>query len=169
MKTKQDCLLIVLKHLKEYQGEEIIKNEHPLHQAIQKLEERCEPLFQSSSKQKYQLFAPARNIWYKVLRACRAGNKRILRLEHPRLRDGRKHPGIARQYAQELIKELEHWMESLTIGYAQSRCTYHARKRKEHQKVLKKTVKRMNKMAAKLGKKTYTYSEWKHRMGFLDV
>ena len=70
MKTYEQVLDEVIGAIEQYEGEEIVANEHPLHLAIQALEARQRPMPLQQGMQN-KLFMPSSRLWFGGLFASR--------------------------------------------------------------------------------------------------
>lgn len=65
------AITAVLDRLKKYKGEEITAHEHPLHKAVVRLEKLCKDNGTDFHRQQFELFYPARIMWYHLIWASR--------------------------------------------------------------------------------------------------
>lgn len=119
-KEEKEAIQTVLYDLERYNGEEIVKDEHPLHLSIQRLESFC--FKRRHDSQPYALWSPAMFIWYYTLWASRNGFPNSMEysfydfyngngLRRPKtIESTDANPAIALGWAQKLRDELEPWL-----------------------------------------------------------
>lgn len=113
--TKEQTTAIrnVLGQLAEYNGEEIVAHEHPLHHAVAALEKFCIRL-KRSCLQPYVLYRPAKMQWFLLIWASRPAMPTALSLEdyHSRRADrSDANPEVALAWTVELAATLSGWLE----------------------------------------------------------
>ena len=107
---------LVMDELGKYGGEEIVKDEPPLHDAVVKLESYCQP-----GRDQNKLFPPAKLMWFSLLWASRpnsptyaVGDSNYNMIDRTCI-DRISNPEVAKQWAACLVEVLKDWLRAFPL------------------------------------------------------